>query len=456
MRWPPPRPTAEKRGLPPCACPRSTRCRTCSACARRNAVTRSSSGVAVTALVPLHGDEPGQPSGVADGGRVRVVRAEGTQVQAGVGHGLRPRAGSLPRSRASSRPRSSRSSAARAMLSSSEEARSRRVRTRSMPVAATSAGERSVRPATASTVRSVRERLHAPCAQTVLARTAATAGALPCSDCPSREPSPTISTSASATAWSKSAMFRRTSAPERARPPRSMRAWPVPPAAPAPGREVRSVEAASISTPAARARSASSSSRVSAWAPFWAAKTCAAPCGPVSGEVTSEATVRQTPCTAFRASVRSAEASDRRAADPSGRRRPSSSVREAPRAASMPRPRSVEALPPMPTTTSRAPSAIAAARASPSPRVLARAWVSALGSCTCCSPQHSASSTTATSPRRAIRAVRGSPSGPETVTSSGSNPAASAASTVPSPPSATGTERTCNPCSAAPGCPPLR
>ena len=58
------------------------------------------------------------------------------------------------------------------------------------------------------------------------------------------------------------------------------------------------------------------------------------------------------------------------------------------------------------------------------------------------SPDTSAISTTAVSPRRAYAVVTGSPVGPVAVTGTRSNPAETAASTVPSPPSATGTVTT--------------
>ena len=111
-----------------------------------------------------------------------------------------------------------------------------------------------------------------------------------------------------------------------------------------------------------------------------------------------------------------------------------------PSAATMPAPPSVVALPPMPRTTCVQPASSAAPMTSPSPRLVAVSGASRPPGSRH-SPDTSAISTTAVSPRRAY-AVRPARPWVRPPTGTRSKPAATAASTVPSPPSATGTVTT--------------
>ena len=191
-----------------------------------------------------------------------------------------------------------------------------------------------------------------------------------------------------------------------------------------------------------RARAASSSSTCSGVAPFCGPKTAAAPLGPRSGAVTSLS--RRTPPSGARR-IREASTRARRpsAPPPSGSVVSSASNSSRPSARSAPAPPSVEAEPPRPITSARAPAFSAAAITSPSPRVVAPRGSSEpiMGS-----PEESASSTTAVpSGRCSQRAWSGRPSGPvtgPTATSAAPGTATAIASRVPSPPSACGTRST--------------
>src|SRR5665213_524397 len=196
-------------------------------------------------------------------------------------------------------------------------------------------------------------------------------------------------------------------------------------------------------------------SRRSTWlpsAPFCGAKTWAAPATSKSGLRTSTATSTVVWRSLASTPERSTVAIVTSAPPPRSTGRPCRSSSRAPSATRIPAPPSVEALPPTPTRSRRAPPSRAAAMSSPAPRLVARSGSRRDPSRR--RPAASAISTTARSgPSQPSRARRGRPSGPVTRNSCtrASAPApARRTSRVPSPPSATGTERARQPPSTTP------
>ena len=194
-------------------------------------------------------------------------------------------------------------------------------------------------------------------------------------------------------------------------------AKPAPPAAPVPGRSANpGIPAAASTSPARWRRPASSAVAWARSAPFCEAKTWAAPCGPCSGLRTSTATSIEVARRRASTEERSTAATKRSAPPPRPIGRPPR-IEEAgaPSAIRMPAPPSVEALPPTPTMTRRAPPASAAAMSSPVPRLVAR--IGSRRDPIRRRPEASAISTTATSgPIQPSRASRGRPVGPVTRT----------------------------------------
>ena len=210
----------------------------------------------------------------------------------------------------------------------------------------------------------------------------------------------------------------------------------VPPAAPVPGRQAQWLRPR---TAARRIISPSIPVISGPVSPFCGPKTAAAPWGPVSGFVTSPATVMLTPSRRRRAGSTSIRRMRENSAGTGSTSPPRSSRQRAPSATSIPRPMSLEADPPSPMSSERAPASTAAAMTCPSPMVEERMTSRSSGTM-CSSPTLDARSMTARSLSRPKPAVRGRPRASTVVTSCHeASQAAVTASAKPSPPSETGT-----------------